>query len=256
VCGRVIVGLLALASLASGGGCVKRRMTIRSNPPGARVLIDDQEIGVTPVSSSFTYYATRKIQLIKDGFEPLTVLSPFPAPWYEIPPFDLVSENFAGREIRDERAVEFQLVPQQLVPEEVLLGRAEALRGQARQGYAVPLLRPAAGPVLPAAQPPMMGPGLSPSPSGPAPFAPAPSGSAPFAPAPSGPAPSGPAPSGPAPFAPAPSGPAPFAPAPSGPAPFDPSPSAPAPFAPTSFDTSSPSPLSPLSSSSSSSLPR
>ncbi|MFM7070774.1 MAG: PEGA domain-containing protein [Planctomycetota bacterium] len=146
IVGRWLLGALAILALFNGAGCVKRRLTVRSNPPGARVLIDDQEIGVTPVSTSFTYYASRKIQLIKDGFEPLTVLSPFSAPWYEIPPLDLFSENFAGREIRDERAVEFQLVPQQLVPEEVLLGRAEQLRGQARQGYAVPLMAPPPSP--------------------------------------------------------------------------------------------------------------
>lgn len=143
---RWLLGAVAILACFNGGGCVKRRLTVRSNPPGARVLIDDQEIGVTPVSTSFTYYANRKIQLIKDGFEPLTVLSPFSAPWYEIPPLDLFSENFAGREIRDERAVEFQLVPQQLVPEEVLLGRAEQLRGQARQGYTVPLMSPPPSP--------------------------------------------------------------------------------------------------------------
>lgn len=176
------IGLLALAALTSGSGCVKRRMTIRSNPPGARVMIDDQEIGVTPVSTSFTYYATRKIQLIKDGFEPLTVLSPFPAPWYEIPPFDLVSENFAGREIRDERSVEFQLVPQQLIPEEVLLGRAEQLRGQARQGYAVPLLPPAASPAPPPGMAPAMVPGMAPgmAPFGAVPYSPPPAAPAPF----------------------------------------------------------------------------
>ena len=157
VLGQWVLGVLVILSLASGTGCVKRRLTIRSNPPGARVLIDDQEIGVTPVSTAYTYYATRKIQLIKDGFEPLTVLSPFSAPWYEIPPLDLFSENFAGREIRDERAVEFQLVPQQLIPEEVLLGRAEQLRGQARQGFAVPLLPPAVGSPPPAVMPPAAG---------------------------------------------------------------------------------------------------
>ena len=126
----------------AGPGCVKRRMTIRSNPAGARVFVDDQEVGVTPVSTSFVYYATRKIQLVKDGYETLTVLHSFDAPWYEIPPLDFFSENLSLREIRDERLVEFQLIPQQLVPNEVLLGRAEQLRGQALQGHAVPLFTP------------------------------------------------------------------------------------------------------------------
>ena len=31
-------------------GCVQRRMTVRSNPPGALVYVDDYQIGTTPVS--------------------------------------------------------------------------------------------------------------------------------------------------------------------------------------------------------------
>jgi hypothetical protein len=42
------VGLLTLLAVA---GCVQRRMTIRSNPPGALVYVDDYQIGTTPVST-------------------------------------------------------------------------------------------------------------------------------------------------------------------------------------------------------------
>ena len=114
-------------------------MTIRSTPPGALVFVDDIEIGRTPVSADFTYYGTRKIQLIKDGYETLTVKQTFLPPWYEIPPFDFVSENLWPFEQRDERLVNFQLQPQQIVPDGKLLERAEDLRTRARYGYAVPL---------------------------------------------------------------------------------------------------------------------
>ena len=127
-----------LAGDAQAGG-VRRRLTIRSNPPGALVVIDDQEIGYTPVSTSFTYYGTRKIQLIKDGFETLTVKQAIQPPWYEYPPFDFLSENFAWSEIRDERAIDFQLIGQQIVPTDVLRGRAEELRDSARRGVITPL---------------------------------------------------------------------------------------------------------------------
>ena len=59
-------------------------MTVRSNPPGALVYVDDYQIGTTPVSTDFVYYGTRKIRLIKDGYDTLTVQQPFPVPWYEI----------------------------------------------------------------------------------------------------------------------------------------------------------------------------
>jgi hypothetical protein len=77
----------ALTLLAALPGCVRRRMTVRSNPPGALVFVDDQEVGTTPVSTGFTYYGTRKIQLMKDGFETLTVKQTFHPPWYQFTPF-------------------------------------------------------------------------------------------------------------------------------------------------------------------------
>jgi hypothetical protein len=129
----------ALTLLAVLPGCVRRRMTVRSNPPGAVVFVDDQEIGTTPASTSFTYYGTRKIQLVKDGFETLTVKQTFYPPWYEITPLDFVSENLWPHEVRDEQFLDFQLQPQQIVPSEKLVERAEALRGGLRQGYTVPL---------------------------------------------------------------------------------------------------------------------
>ncbi|NCY03200.1 MAG: PEGA domain-containing protein [Planctomycetia bacterium] len=83
----LVVGCLLVAVLlVAATGCVQRRMTIRSNPPGALVYVDDYQIGTTPVSTDFIYYGTRKIRLVKDGYETLTVRQPFPIPWYEVFP--------------------------------------------------------------------------------------------------------------------------------------------------------------------------
>jgi hypothetical protein len=143
-----LVFCLALAST----GCVQRRLTIRSNPPGARVFVGDDEIGTTPVSTDFVYYGTRKIRLVKHGYETLVVNQPIPAPWYQIPPLDFVSEMLVPGEIRDERVVSFQLVPLQTVPTDQLLSRAQQLRSasEVRQAsVAVPLAGPALAPTGP-----------------------------------------------------------------------------------------------------------
>ena len=116
---------------SASAGCVQRRMMIRSNPPGALVYVDDYEIGTTPVSHNFTYYGTRKIRLVKDGYETLTLMQPIPTPWYEIPPLDFCLENLVPGELRDHRTLDYQLRPQMVVPPDELLGRAEALRGHA-----------------------------------------------------------------------------------------------------------------------------
>jgi hypothetical protein len=128
--GRSFVGwtLLALVLCATQSGCVQRRLTVRTNPPGALLYVDDYPIGTTPCSTNFTYYGTRKIRLVRDGYETLTVMQSIPAPWYEYTPFDFVAENFVPGQIHDQRTLDFQLRPQVVVPTEQLLGHAEGLR--------------------------------------------------------------------------------------------------------------------------------
>jgi hypothetical protein len=103
-------------------------MTIRSNPPGALVYVDDYQIGTTPVSTDFIYYGTRKIRLVKDGYETLTVRQPFPIPWYEIFPLDFVTENLWPWEIRDERVVDLAMTTTASTPPESVVARAEQAR--------------------------------------------------------------------------------------------------------------------------------
>lgn len=124
--------LVAALCVAVAPGCVQRRMTIRSSPPGAMVYVDNQEIGTTPISTGFTYYGTREFRLVKDGYETLTEKRTIPVPWYQFVPLDLVAENLVPGEIRDHRTLDFQLVPQRVVPTEEILDRAETLRGQTR----------------------------------------------------------------------------------------------------------------------------
>ena len=126
--GRIVIAALLLIATLLTTGCVRRRMLIRSNPAGAMVYVDDYPIGVTPVATNFTYYGVRKIRLVKDGYETLTVMQPVRPPWYQVPPLDFVSENVVPGEIRDQRSLTFNLTPQTVVPTETLLGRAEQLR--------------------------------------------------------------------------------------------------------------------------------
>ncbi len=142
---RLGFALVAVVFIGGLCGCVTRRLTIRSNPPGALVYVDDYKIGTTPVSHNFIYYGTRKIRLVKDGFETLTVMQSMPMPWYEIPPLDFVSENFVPGEIRDHRTITYQLTPQCVAQRDQLLARAEDLRGQV-QGARSTVLPPGTTP--------------------------------------------------------------------------------------------------------------
>jgi len=136
-----------LVLCAGACGCMQRRMTIRSNPPGALVYVDNYEIGTTPCSTHFIYYGTREIRLVKDGYKTVTVKQKFSPPWYEIPPLDFFSENFVPGELRDQRTLTFQLEQQMIVPTEQLMDRAEHLRAGSLAG--VPMPNSAAPPMQP-----------------------------------------------------------------------------------------------------------
>ena len=134
---RVTVCLIAVGCLLQTG-CVRRRLMVRSNPPGAMVYVDNQPIGTTPCATDFVYYGTREIRLVKAGYETLTVNQPLPAPWYQIPPLDFVSENIVPRKIQDYRTASFNMVPQVIVPTEQLIARGEQLRQSTLQGAVMP----------------------------------------------------------------------------------------------------------------------
>lgn len=109
-------------------------MTVRTNPPGATVSVDNQVIGTSPAASSFVYYGTREFRIEKDGYRTETIRRRLNPPWYEFPGLDFVSETLWPGELRDERIIDVQLVPQTIEPTDDVMGRAESLRNQSRSG--------------------------------------------------------------------------------------------------------------------------
>ncbi len=86
--GRAAMVGLTLGSLVLGG-CLSRRLEITSEPSGALVTLNDQELGITPLSASFTHYGSYDILLEKAGCDPLRTHRTAWTPWYEFPPLDL-----------------------------------------------------------------------------------------------------------------------------------------------------------------------
>jgi hypothetical protein len=132
--GRSLLLLFACCWLTSLSGCVYRRLVVRSDPPGAQVILDGQEVGTTPVAVPFTYYGTRQLTLVKPGFETRTELVTIPSPWYPVLPLDFVSDNFLPRQVNDRHEIAWQLTPQGVVPQEKLQERADSLRSEAHIG--------------------------------------------------------------------------------------------------------------------------
>jgi hypothetical protein len=141
----IIVVLLSLFLIVATGcsifenGGVKRRITIKTEPPGAAAYVDNQYIGTTPTATSVTYYGTREIQVVRDGYRTEKILRTFNPPWYQWPALEFFADTLWPRKIRDERIVDIALVPQQIISSDELQGRANGLRIQAAQGVATPI---------------------------------------------------------------------------------------------------------------------
>jgi hypothetical protein len=122
--------VLFVAPLLLAGGCVgvRRQLTVDSQPPGALVFLNGDEIGRTPVTYDFTFYGTMDVKLRKDGYETLEDAPKVWAPWWQVPPIDLIAEAFSAT---DRHALSYELTPkQQDAPPEELVHRGEELRQQ------------------------------------------------------------------------------------------------------------------------------
>jgi hypothetical protein len=131
--------LILVFVVLANSGCLRRRMTVRTNPPGAQVYVDRQLIGTSPASASFTYYGIRHIEVVADGYRTEKVLRKLNPPWYQLPPLDFISETLWPGEIRDERIIDITMTPDQPLASEELTARANTLRLQAAQGMATGL---------------------------------------------------------------------------------------------------------------------
>jgi hypothetical protein len=99
---------IVLLLAAAGTGCVQRKMTIDSSPPGALVWLNDQEIGRTPVTKSFIWYGNYQVELRKEGFEKVKTHQHVSAPWWQWVPFDFFAEFFP---VTDRQKFSFSMKP-------------------------------------------------------------------------------------------------------------------------------------------------
>ena len=157
---RILI-LVIVSTLLSG--CVRRTLNVTSDPPGALVYMNDQEVGRTPLQKDFTWYGTYDVAVRKDGYDTLKTKSKVIAPIWQWPPFDLIAELLPLR-LTDNHNLHYTLNASGPAPsQDEMLGRAEELRLQlessdyTRKPAAVkPTSQPATSPATePAALPAM-----------------------------------------------------------------------------------------------------
>ncbi len=131
---RRLFWLSVLVLVFTQPGCVSRRLMMQSDPPGALVLVDGEEVGFTPVSVDFTYYGKRQVTLIKDGYETLSLLQTVPPPWYQYPVVEFFSDNLLPTRVTDRQRFNYRLQPRVVSSSQDLLQRGEGLRNEAQIG--------------------------------------------------------------------------------------------------------------------------
>jgi len=108
---RVATLSIIFAAAIFPTGCVRRTLTIKTEPQGAVVFLNDEEIGATPVSTDFTWYGDYSVIIRKDGFKTVNTNVVLSAPWYQVVPIDFFFDVLWPKQIHDERSAQFTLTP-------------------------------------------------------------------------------------------------------------------------------------------------
>ena len=120
---RIILTLPLILLLC---GCVERRLKLESEPPGALVFLNGEEIGRTPATVPVRWYGNYDVVVRKEGYETLADERWLVAPWWQWVPIDAVAEALPLR-LTHEPTMRFELEPA-ATRDAGLLGRAEELR--------------------------------------------------------------------------------------------------------------------------------
>ena len=121
-------GVSAFVATLCVAGCVRRTMKITSEPPNALVVLNDQEIGRTEVTTDFLWYGDYDVVLRKEGYQTLQTNWRVKAPWYQVPPLDFFFEVLWPGKLHHQTSQHFVMVPEQLPTADEVAGRADKMR--------------------------------------------------------------------------------------------------------------------------------
>jgi hypothetical protein len=128
---RILRGLVITSSVTMVlAGCVERRLTINTEPQGAIVVLNDEEIGPSPVTVSFEWYGDYSVTIRKEGFETLKTHRRLEAPWYDAFPFDFFAQLVVPDRTVDSYDWTFELEEKKQISRKQLIQNAEQLRNQ------------------------------------------------------------------------------------------------------------------------------
>ncbi|MHC4130375.1 MAG: PEGA domain-containing protein [Planctomycetota bacterium] len=121
---NVLITILLISFLIIPG-CVERKLTINTEPQQALVVLNDEEIGISPVTVSFNWYGDYQIRITKPGYETLKTHRELEAPMRDKFPFDFFAQVLSPKKIVDEYEWIFELKPLQQPEREDLIQAAD-----------------------------------------------------------------------------------------------------------------------------------
>ncbi|MFH1716562.1 MAG: PEGA domain-containing protein [Planctomycetota bacterium] len=111
-------------------GCVERKLTINTEPKGALVTLNDEEIGESPVTVNFNWYGDYCVRISKEGFETLNTHRELKAPWYDHFPWDFFAQIVNPNRVVDWYEWSFELEPKRQISPQELIRNAQELKAQ------------------------------------------------------------------------------------------------------------------------------
>lgn len=124
----LLIAVLAASLLLSS--CVERKLTINTEPQGAIVVLNDEEIGTSPVTTSFEWYGDYNVRISKEGFQTLKTHCDLKRPLHDRFPFDFFANCVNPKKIVDSYEWSFALTPQTEPNREELIQKAQELKKQ------------------------------------------------------------------------------------------------------------------------------
>jgi len=126
-----ILTVFMVAALMLPTACVRRTISITTEPPNARVFLNDQEIGRSAVTTDFLWYGDYGVTVRKEGYETLQTNWIIKPPWYQHIPLDFFTEVLWPGQLHDTHTRHFVLEPAKIPTQEELIGRAGETRDRA-----------------------------------------------------------------------------------------------------------------------------
>ena len=125
----VMTAVFLIAGLLLSG-CVERQLTINTRPEGALVILNDEEIGTSPVTVTFNWYGDYRVRISKPSFETLNTHRKLKGPWYDHFPFDFFAQIVNPNRIVDSYEWTFELSPRKEITREELVQKAREMEKQ------------------------------------------------------------------------------------------------------------------------------